>query len=301
MMQGALAGERLNRWARLVPAAALAGALGAAVGGALVTGSEIGAVTEGVESASASSGNLLGRIADLFPLGFAFSAGVVASVNPCGFAMLPAYLGLYLSDGKAQERGAVSRLRRAVLVGAAVTAGFVLMFAVVGVPIGLGARGLVDVFPWVGLAIGVVLTAAGAYLLSGGKLYSSLAVRISARVGNPASNGVRGYFTFGIAYGTASLSCTLPIFLAVIGGTFTADTFLDSLLQFLLYGLGMGSVILVLTAGMAVFKGAMVGGLRKVLPHVGAISAVMLLVSGAFIVYYWLTIGELLARIRGSA
>lgn len=301
MVQGALSKERVNRWAQLGPAAALAGALGVAIIGALVTGSEIGAVTEGVESASASSGNLLGRIADLFPLGFAFSAGVVASVNPCGFAMLPAYLGLYLSGPKGQERGALLRLERAVLVGGAVTAGFVLMFALVGVPIGLGARGIVDVFPWVGLAIGVLLTAAGAYLLSGGKLYTNLAVRISSRVGNPANNGIRGYFTFGVAYGTASLSCTLPIFLAVIGGTFTADTFLDSLLQFLLYGLGMGSVILVLTVGMAVFEGAMVGGLRRLLPHVGAVSAVMLLVSGAFIVYYWLTIGELLARIQGSA
>jgi cytochrome c-type biogenesis protein len=134
----------------------------------------------------------------------------------------------------------------------------------------------------------------GAYLLGGGNLYNNLAMRLSSKMGNANNNSVRGYFTFGLAYGTASLSCTLPIFLAVIGGTFTADSFLDSLLQFLLYGLGMGSVIMTLTLGMAVFKGAMVGGLRQMLPLVGTISAVMLLVSGAFIVYYWLTIGELL-------
>ena len=62
----------------------------------------------------------------------------------------------------------------------------------------------------------------------------------------------------------------------------------------------MGTVILMLTIGMAVAKGAMVGKLRQVLPYVGTLSAVMLLVSGAFIVYYWLTIGELLERIQGS-
>ena len=164
----------------------------------------------------------------------------------------------------------------------------------------MGARGIADAFPWIGLIIGALLVLAGAYLLSGGKLYNNFAASISGRFGNANSKSVRSYFTFGLAYGTASLSCTLPIFLAVIGGTFTAETFLDSVLQFVLYGLGMGSVILALTIGMALFKGAMTGALRKALPHVGTISAVMLLVAGTFIVYYWLTIGELLERIRGA-
>ena len=299
-MQGTISGNRILRWTLFGPIAALVGALAIAVVGAIITGAELGLVTENVESASASSGNFLSRVGDIFPLGFAFSAGMVSSVNPCGFAMLPAYLGLYLGDQEAQNQNVAARLQRALLVGATVTAGFVLMFAAVGVPIGLGARGLVDFFPWVGLAIGVLLTVVGAYLLSGGKLYNNLAMRLSARVGNANNNSVRGYFTFGLGYGTASLSCTLPIFLAVIGGTFTADTFLDSMLQFLLYGLGMGFVILALTVGMAVFKTAMVGGLRKVLPYVGTISAVMLLISGAFIVYYWLTLGELLERIQNA-
>ncbi len=298
-MNQATAGSRDWRdWTVWGPIAALVAALGAAVLGAIFTGSQLGVVTSNVESASASSGNILSRVGDAFPFGFSFSAGMVSSVNPCGFAMLPAYLGLYLGDQDVEERGALWRLSRALLVGATVTAGFVLMFAAVGVPIGLGARGLVGFFSWIGLAIGVLLTVVGAYLLSGGKLYTALAVRLSARVGGANRDGIGGYFSFGLAYGTASLSCTLPIFLAVIGGTFTADTFLDSMLQFLLYGLGMGSVILALTVGMAVFKTAAVGALRRTLPYVGTASAVLLLISGAFIVYYWLTLGELLERIR---
>ncbi|MEX2599453.1 MAG: cytochrome c biogenesis protein CcdA, partial [Dehalococcoidia bacterium] len=153
----------------------------------------------------------------------------------------------------------------------------------------------VGIFPWIGLAIGVILAAVGAYMLSGGKVYTNLAARLSTKVGS-SNNGVRGYFTFGVGYGIASLSCTLPIFMAVIGGAFTASTFLDSLLQFALYGFGMGTVIMVLTIGMAMFRGAMLGGLRRVLPYAGTISAVMLLLAGSFIVYYWLTIGELLGR-----
>ena len=287
----------------VLPVGATLLVLAVAIVGGVITGTTTSAVTLEVEGASSSAGGILRDISLIFPLGFAFSAGMVSAVNPCGFAMLPAYLGLFLGDDQASgaERGAAARLQRAVLVGSTMTAGFVLMFALVGVPIGLGARGLIGFFPWVGLGIGVLLAATGAYLLSGGKLYSTLAMRLSERFGGTGRSGVRGYFTFGLGYGTASLSCTLPIFLAVIGGTFTAGTVLESVLQFLLYGLGMGTVILALTIGMAVFKGALVGQLRKMLPYISTISAVMLLVAGAFIVYYWLTIGELLERIQGAA
>jgi cytochrome c biogenesis protein CcdA len=362
-VQGILRSEtRNNRWAILGPILALVGALGISIIGAILTGTELGTVVGGVEDASATSGNFLTRVGRNFPLSFAFSAGMVASVNPCGFPMLPAYLGLYVGEDTGGGGSALGQGKRTVklttpivvgfaltvafwiadiqtiwfgafsvesgffppvsfsgftidrdvfplfgllvgfgwafpretLVSVSVTGGFVVIFAAVGVPIGLGAHAIKDVFPWVGLAIGVLLAVVGAYLLGGGNLYNNLAMRLSSKMGNANNNSVRGYFTFGLGYGTASLSCTLPIFLAVIGNTFTADTFLDSVWQFLLYAFGMGSVILILTVGMAVFKGTMVGGLRRMLPYVGTISAVLLLVSGAFIVYYWLTIGELL-------
>ena len=286
------------RWDLIGPLAALTVALGAAIVGALVTGSEIGGLVGGVDGLSADSQNLLAKI----PLAYAFTAGMVSAVNPCGFAMLPAYLGLYLGDDSGEDSalGVAARLRRSVVVGSTMTAGFVLLFTVVGFPIALGARGISDVFPWLGLSIGVLLAVGGAYLLSGGKLYNNLAVRLSNKVPGASSGGVRGYFTFGVGYGMASLGCALPIFLAVIGTTFTADTFLYFLLQLSLYGMGMGSVILALTLNIAVFRGAMVRGLRRALPHIGTISAVLLLLSGAFLVYYWLTIGLLLERIQGA-
>ena len=289
---------------QVLSGAALVAVLAIAVIGAIITGTEIGAATGRVGSASAASENFLGSISDRLRLGYAFGAGMVASVNPCGFAMLPAYLGLYLGEQEkedAQGRGVAGRLQRAVLVGLTVTVGFVLMFGIIGVPIGFGARGLVGTFEWVSLIIGVLLAVAGAYVLSGGKLYNNLAVQLSSRVGGTDNKGIRSYFMFGLAYGIASLSCTLPIFLGVIGSSITADTFLDSLGQLLLYGLGMGSVILLLTIGMALFKSAFIGWLRKVLPYVGTISGVMLLIVGAFIVYYWLTIGGLLEKIQGAA
>jgi cytochrome c-type biogenesis protein len=283
--------------AMLWPVALFAVSLGAAFGGALITGTDVGPIVGNVESLSSSSGSFLERVGTLFPLGFAFSAGMVSSVNPCGFAMLPAYLGLYLGDGTGDRAHPTDRLRRSMTVGGIVTLGFVLMFAAIGLPITLGARGIASFFPWIGFGVGILLAAAGAYMVGGGKLYTALGSQLSARIGDASQGGARGYFAFGLGYGMASLSCTLPIFLAVVGSTVTASTFASSMLQFALYGLGMGSVILALTLSMAIFRGAMVGLLRKALPYVQPISAVMLVLAGSFIVYYWLTIGGLLATL----
>ncbi|MDE2765464.1 MAG: cytochrome c biogenesis protein CcdA [Chloroflexota bacterium] len=276
------------------PAALFVGILGAAFIGALIAGSAYAPAVNEVEALSSSSGSLLERLSTLFPLGFAFSAGMVSSVNPCGFALLPAYLGLYLGDDEAGARGGAERFAQAVLVGAVMTAGFMLVFAVIGLPVAMGARSLASGFPWLGLGVGALLAAAGAYMVSGGKLYAALGMRVSAAIGGSGNRNVRGYFAFGLGYGAASLSCTLPIFLAVVGNTVTASTALGSIGQLLLYGAGMGAVILALTLSIALFRGAMVRTLRRALPHVQTASAVLLLLSGAFIVYYWLTIGGLL-------
>ena len=282
-----------------LPVLVAAAAFAVAVVGALMVRDSGGldGVNTFVESLAGRSGSYFGGLGLIAPLGFAFAAGVAAAFNPCGFAMLPAYVGLYIGSDEDTERsaGVLRSFGSALLIGASVTAGFIVLFGVAGAIIGLGARSLVaDILPWLGLSIGVLLTLAGAWLLSGGELYSALAQQLANRFGDPGQANVKGYFLFGLSYGTASLSCTLPIFLAVIGTTFAVSSIGTSLGQFVLYALGMGVVIMALTLGMALFKGAFVGGFRRVMPYVQPVGTWMMIVAGAYIVFYWLTIGEVL-------
>ncbi len=280
-----------------VPVVAGSLALGVAVFGALIAagGNDTGGVNGFVEALSGRSGSSLGNLGLLAPLGFAFAAGMASAVNPCGFAMLPAYLGLYLgaNDKDREKPHPVRRLGRALLVGGAVTGGFILLFGLAGLVIGGGARTVVDIIPWLGLSIGVLLALAGAWMIGGGKLYTGFAGRAASRIGNPGQVGVRGYFLFGLSYGTASLSCTLPIFLTVVGTSLAVSSIPSALGQLFLYGMGMGAVIMALTIGMALFQGAMVGALRKTLGFVQRVSPLLMLVAGSYIVFYWLTIGGL--------
>ena len=282
----------------VMPIAVAAIALAVAVIGALIVrgGSEIDGINFFVESLSGGAARQLGGLGIIAPLGFAFGAGLAAAFNPCGFAMLPAYMGLYLGvGGNADDSSFVGHIGKALLIGGSVTVGFILLFAAAGAVIGLGARSVVgSVLPWIGLAIGVLLTIVGAWLLGGGKLYTALAQQMAYKFGNPGQANVRGYFIFGLAYGLASLSCTLPIFLAVIGSSFTQMSIWAAFAQFILYALGMGTVIITLTLGIALFKGAMVGGMRKVMPYIQPIGTWLMLIAGAYIVFYWLTIGDVL-------
>ncbi len=281
----------------ILPIAAATIALAIAVIGAFIVrgGSDIDGVNFFVESLSGGAARQLDRFGIISLLGFAFGAGLAAAFNPCGFAMLPAYMGLYLGVGDEDSPSFIAHIGKALLIGGSVTIGFILLFAAAGAVIGLGARSVVgSVLPWIGLGVGILLTIAGAWLLGGGKLYTALAQQMAEKFGNPGQANIRGYFIFGLAYGLASLSCTLPIFLAVVGSSFAAASIWTAFAQFILYAVGMGTVIITLTLGMALFKGAMVGGMRKVMPYIQPVGTWLMLIAGTYIVFYWLTIGNVL-------
>ena len=281
----------------VLPVVVAAVALATAFIGALIIGSDSGIddVNLFVERLSGDSSSWLGGLVGASAL-FALAAGMASAVNPCGFAMLPAYLGMYLGDASDPEKAVrpVQQIGRAVLVGLTVTAGFVVLFGIVGLIIGLGASFIGDLLQWLGLVIGISLALVGAWMVGGGKLYTGVAARAASHMGNPAQVSMKGYFIFGISYGTASLSCTLPIFLAVVGISVAGRGGSLVLSDFLLFALGMGMVIMALTLGMAFFKTAMVGALRKILPYTQPVGAWLMVIAGTYIVFYWLTIGGLL-------
>ncbi len=236
----------------------------------------------------------LTELAAVLPFGFAFGVGMVAAVNPCGFAMLPAYLSLYLGAHEEDfgKRPSISRLLRALLVGATVSLGFVLLFGMAGLVISAGGSVLLRVMPSLGIVIGGVLVLVGLWMLAGRTLYASAFERLSGRVGDPRTVSVPGFFLFGLAYGAASLSCTLPAFLAVVGSSLASDGILAGAARFLGFGLGMAAVLMTLTLALAFFKQGLVRWLRRAVPYVRLASAVLLVLAGAYVIFYWLSSGS---------
>lgn len=273
------------------------GALASAVSAALLTGSRIGPVTGTIEGVASSCSTLLAKLGQNLPAGFALGAGMVAAVNPCGFPMLPAYLGLFVGTGAANElRPAIGRrVLRAITVSLTMTAAFVLLFASVGIALSRGLHVVSQSFPAIGLAVGTLMVMLGGWMVVGGTLSVDLGERAAERIGGIArGTSIRAYFAYGLAYGLASLSCTLPIFLVIVGGAATSFGPRAALIQFILYAIGMGLVITLLTVGISLLQVAAIRRVGRVLPFVQPVSAGLLLLVGTYLVYYWLTVGGIL-------
>ena len=208
--------------------------------------------------------------------------GMVATVNPCGFAMLPAYLSYFLGLEDSDAEVPQASVAQAVRVTAAVASGFMAVFALAGLAVRLTSLPVYEVAPWISIVIGLALLALGVAMLFG----AELSVRLPRLDRGGRERTVRSMFVFGVSYAIASIGCTLPLFLGPVAGTFRRDSFLDGILVFAVYGLGMALVLLALTVGIALARTSIVRSLRRVQPYIGRVSGGLVALAGAYVAYY---------------
>jgi cytochrome c-type biogenesis protein len=180
--------------------------------------------------------------------------------------MLPAYLSYFVGFDDDRVAGRGTSIARGLAVGAAVSAGFLVVLGVSGALFNAGFRSIIDYVPWAALVVGVALTVLGVAMLAFG-VQLNVALPHLERGGS--SRRYRSMFLFGVSYAVASLSCALPVFLAVTGAASATPTFLSGVLTYVAYGLGMSMLLLVLTIALSVAKEAVVRRLRRLLPYVG--------------------------------
>lgn len=220
-------------------------------------------------------------------LALAFIAGTVATINPCGFALLPAYLSYYLGldDGTPGAQGSptvANPVLKALGVSSAVTLGFVAVFGIMGVLWSSVSGWLGTRLPYFTIVIGITLVALGIAMLRGFEPTINLPkLQLSDR-----RRQLSSMFLYGVSYAIASLSCTIGVFIAVTSTTLTDSSYLEGVATFVAYGLGMGTTLAVLTIAVALAKAGLVARFRSLLPKMNAISGVLLILAGAFVAYY---------------
>lgn len=226
-------------------------------------------------------------------IALALAAGMAATVNPCGFALLPAYLSAFVGlddDGVGDRLGAI---RRALTVSAALTTGFVIVFGLFGLIVTPFALRLERSLPWVTIVIGIGLAGLGVALSAGRQL--RLGIPKLERGGRDGT--VPSMFLFGVSFAVASLSCTVGPFLAVTTTTFRSDSWLAGFGVFVAYGIGMGVVVTTLTVAVALAKTGVVSRIRGAVPTINRFAGGLLVIAGLYVAYYgWYEIRVL----RGS-
>lgn len=218
----------------------------------------------------------------LSALSYPFALGLAAAVNPCGFPMLPAYLSFFLGEDRAAQ-SALARVRVAVVSAGAVAVGFVAVFALLGSVVELGVSVFMAWVPWVMIVLGALMVAFAAVRLAGHGRLALPHLRLGGR-----ERTVPSMVGFGASYAVASLTCSLPLFLAAVAGSFTRVGPARGLGSFVAYALGMAAILTVVTVAVAVARTSVVAALRRGGRYLDKAGSVLLLLAGAYLVYYWI-------------
>ena len=210
-----------------------------------------------------------------------FLRGMVASVNPCAFVLLPTYLVYFL--GVEAQRGGSQRasVRRALVVSAAVSSGFMGVFVVAGILSNFVTTWLNRNAKYATAVIGVALIIVGVAMLAGRRLpFATPHLDGAGR-----DRTVRSMFVYGVAYALASIGCTIGLFASV---AFTSpDSFVDGVVNVVSYGLGMALVVTALTVALAVANHALLRLLRSAMRYANQLAAAFVLLSGLYLLYYF--------------
>lgn len=245
---------------------------------------------------------------DIVLIGFAFSAGAVAFLNPCGFAMLPTYVSYFVESNTREIITAsshsrlilVRRLTRGGMIGLIVTASFIVTFGLTGIAISSLGIGIVKFLPWIAVASGIVIIGIGVAKIFGRTININIptprGLLYTINSGNESGKkpSFVNFFLFGIGYSIASLSCTLPLFLLIVFQSLSAGGIKEGSIVFMAYALGMGSIMMAISLAISVSNQTFIRWLRIIAPKMNIVTSIVLILAGSYLIYYNLVVGRLL-------
>jgi cytochrome c biogenesis protein CcdA len=241
------------------------------------------------------AGSILQRGQTLPPLlilALAVIGGAASFFSPCSIAITPAFLA-YLTFGTPPSKD-TRMVSRPVLVAAGLVAlGIVAFYSAAGVIIGavgsVAYNFLIYFIPVVALVfllLGILILLGRGSVLAFVERWNPMnrlyeLHETGTLVKNPARK--RALISFGFAYGAASHTCSLPIFLGILLVPLVAGNYLLAAASVLVYGFAMAFLVVVMVAlGHRVFA-----ALRRSGPWLMRVTAVLFIATSAFLFYYF--------------
>ena len=213
---------------------------------------------------------------------YSFVLGVLAAVNPCGFVLLPTYLLFFLGTREATELSANERVRRALVVSAGVSVGFLGVFLVIGIISRLFTQWIELNAKYAALVIGIMLLFAGLRMI-GGWIPRFVMPQI---VGNQ-NKTFCAMALYGVAYAVASIGCTIGFLTTAVFGSIVLNGFVSGVVSILLYGLGMALLVTALTVSLAFAKTGLITIIRGRLHLIERLAAIFVTFTGVYLIWYW--------------
>ncbi|MGH7574632.1 MAG: cytochrome c biogenesis protein CcdA [Longimicrobiales bacterium] len=174
----------------------------------------------------------------LLALGALFGAGVLTSLTPCVYPMIPITAGVIAGSTAADP----SR-RRTVLMTLTYVTGLALFYAVLGLLAGLTGSlfGTVSASPWARFAIGNLLLVFGLMMLD--VIPIAAPAKLSAWAAKLGGGSYGGVFLLGATSGIVAAPCGAPAFAAVLTWVSTTRSAALGFLYLFVFSLGMTALL----------------------------------------------------------
>jgi cytochrome c biogenesis protein CcdA/peroxiredoxin len=232
----------------------------------------------------------------------AFITGVFAFFSPCAFPLLPGYMGYVLArreDANDPKAGPVP-VGRSVVGGILAASGALALFLLAGLAVATAGAQLVIYIPYLTPVIAVIIAVMGILMLFDKAgwtdkimgLLSPITSRVQTRIQGAVRNtkggraGNLGLFLYGVGYGVASMGCHAPVFVAIMIAGFVAGGFASALLVFIMFGLGMGIMMVTVTVLVGMAKGMVIKRMQSAMPMIKRLSGLILLIAGIYLAWY---------------
>lgn len=216
---------------------------------------------------------------DFILFSFALLAGIQAFFAPCSIALIPAYIGYYISEEN-QPIGHRRQLLYGLKAGGVASLGLISIYAVFGIILTILGKLITPVMPWIELSTGTLLLFLGVSVLLGYKFALRPPVAIQTR-----AQGTRRFYFFGIAYALGAIGCTLPLFLLVIFQALAQKGMFGGFINFIAYALAMATLMIVFSLIAAVSKTAISRFMKQYMLIVQKSAGVLVLFAGVYMLY----------------
>ena len=198
-------------------------------------------------------------------------AGLLTSLTPCVYPMIPIVMGIFGARGENVSRG------RAFLLATLYVAGMGLMYAALGVSVALAGKGFGTILanPW------VIWPLVGFYALLAASMFGAFELNLpqalQQRLSSVGGKGFGGAFAMGLVGGLTAAPCTGPMLLGILTYVATTGSVGVGFSLLFTYAIGMG----VLFWAIALFAVSLPKSGRW-MEWVKSVAGVALLVMGVY-------------------
>ncbi|PKD43021.1 cytochrome c biogenesis CcdA family protein [Rhodohalobacter barkolensis] len=212
---------------------------------------------------------------------FSFLQGVVAFFAPCAVALLPGYIISFIIREASGTPSRNEKLLRGLKLASLSILGILVIYSIAGILIAVASQLLKAYMKWITMGMGSLIIILGILLISG----KSIAFSVDINRKSDRSEIGEAFF-FGVAYAIGALGCLFPLFLIVATQAMGAPSVWLGGSYMLAYFVGISLMMITAILLSTFARDFFMKYLRKLLPHMEKITGVLLILAGAYVIYY---------------